>query len=154
MKPGDLELVPADERLSLDEGAPLDPADSAMHDEEFRAQRQKIQRLNQYYDEVVAELRALLDSDRDEAAWIRSIIDLSPSASGGGRDNGARCGASCLRFGRLWERTAGRGEFGQPSQQPQRTVDKRTTERARVELFAKFERPAERARVPYREGTL
>jgi|HubBroStandDraft_2_1064218.scaffolds.fasta_scaffold3001478_1 hypothetical protein len=68
MKPGDLELVPADERLSLDEGAPLDPADSAMHDEEFRAQRQKIQRLNQYYDEVVAELRALLDSDRDEAA--------------------------------------------------------------------------------------
>jgi hypothetical protein len=61
MKPGDLETIPADELWLLDEGAPSVP-----HDDEFRAQQQKSERLNQYYDEVVAELRALLDASDDE----------------------------------------------------------------------------------------
>ncbi len=52
-------LVPAGE-LSHDEPAPLQ-AEPATHDDEFSAQQQKIERLNQYYDEVVAELRAVLD---------------------------------------------------------------------------------------------
>jgi hypothetical protein len=65
MKSGDLELVSADELVSLD--APSDPAELATLDDEFRAQQEKIDRLNQYYDEVVAELRALLDQSVDEA---------------------------------------------------------------------------------------
>jgi hypothetical protein len=71
MKPGDLRLVSADGVVSLDERAPSDPADYpthdfATHDDEFRAQQQKIERLNAYYDEVVAELLALLNRDDDE----------------------------------------------------------------------------------------
>jgi hypothetical protein len=50
MKPGDLRLVSFDEVLSLDERAPSDPAeypthDFATHDDEFRAQQQKVERL-------------------------------------------------------------------------------------------------------------
>ena len=66
MKSGDLDSMPVDELFSLDERAPLDPAGSAVLDDEFHAQQQKFERLNRYYDEVVAELRALLDQSHDE----------------------------------------------------------------------------------------
>jgi hypothetical protein len=66
MKPGDLETIPADELWLLDEGVPSAPAESAPYDGEFLALQQKSERLNQYYDEVVAELRALLDASGDE----------------------------------------------------------------------------------------
>ena len=64
MKPGHLTLVSADAPLSIDEQASIDPAEIAPHDEAFYEQQQKIQRLNAYYDDVVAELRALLDDER------------------------------------------------------------------------------------------
>lgn len=67
MKSGDLTLVPADE-LSLDEQALSEPAEPAAHDDEFRAQQHRIERLNEYYNDVVAELRALLDEVHDEAS--------------------------------------------------------------------------------------
>jgi hypothetical protein len=60
MNPGDPETMTMDELRPLDEQALSDPAESATHDDEFRAQQQKIDRLNAYYDEVVVELRALL----------------------------------------------------------------------------------------------
>jgi hypothetical protein len=65
MKPGDPTSKAGDELLSLDRRAPSDPAEYP-HDDEFLAQQQKIERLNQYYDEVVAELRALLAQDRGD----------------------------------------------------------------------------------------
>ena len=67
MKSGNLETTSADELFSLDEGAPSVPAESAAYDQEFRVQFEKTERLNQYYDEVVAELRALFDQSADEA---------------------------------------------------------------------------------------
>jgi len=66
MKSGDLETIAADELWLLDEGAPSAPVEPVPHDDEFRALQQKSERLNQYYDEVVAELRALLDQSDDE----------------------------------------------------------------------------------------
>ncbi|THD62446.1 MAG: hypothetical protein E7813_19915 [Bradyrhizobium sp.] len=66
MKPGNIESMPAAELFSFDDRAPLNPAERAALDDEFAAQQQKIERLNQYYDEVVAELRVLLDQSEDE----------------------------------------------------------------------------------------
>ena len=66
MKPGNIESMPTAELFSLDDRAPLNPAERAALDDEFAAQQQKIERLNQYYDEVVAELRVLLDKSEDE----------------------------------------------------------------------------------------
>jgi hypothetical protein len=78
MKSGDLKLVPAGDPLSPDlltpdplalhEQSSLQPADPATHDEAFRTQQQKIQRLNQYYNEVVAELLTLLNESEHEVA--------------------------------------------------------------------------------------
>ena len=65
MKPGDPTSMAGDEVLSLDERAPFDPAEDPHHDE-FHAQQQRIARLNRYYDEVVAELRKLLEQDHGE----------------------------------------------------------------------------------------
>ena len=65
MKPGDIETLSRDETVSFDERALFDPTESATHDDAFIAQRQKTERLNQYYDEVVAELRALLDQSEE-----------------------------------------------------------------------------------------
>jgi hypothetical protein len=69
MKSRKLELVSSDVHVSLD--APSDPAESVALDDAFRAQQQKIERLNQYYDEVVAELRILLDQSQDEVVERR-----------------------------------------------------------------------------------
>ena len=59
MNPGDPNS--AGELLIFDEQALSDPMEPAAHDDEFRAQQQRTERLNKYYNEVVAELRALLD---------------------------------------------------------------------------------------------
>jgi hypothetical protein len=95
MKPGHLTLVSADEPLAFDEQASIDQASIdqgsvdqglndqptiAPHEAEFREQQQKIQRLNAYYDDVVAELRALLD-ESEEGGWIRPNAAAAPSAS-------------------------------------------------------------------------
>ena len=80
MKPGHLTLVSADEPLAIDEQAPIDQTEIAPHEEAFREQQQKIQRLNDYYDDVVAELRALLDQS-DEGSWIRPGVAPAPSTS-------------------------------------------------------------------------
>jgi hypothetical protein len=66
MKPGDSETLSRDEPVSFDEQASFDPTISPDLNDAFVAQQQKIDRLNQYYDEVVAELRKLLDNSRDE----------------------------------------------------------------------------------------
>ena len=58
MKPGDIETLSRDEPVSL---ALSDATESLTPDDAFRAHQQKVERLNQYYDEVVAELRALFD---------------------------------------------------------------------------------------------
>ena len=64
MKPGDPTSLAGDELLSLDKRTPSDPAEYPKLDDEFQLQQQKIERLNRYYDEVVAELRALLAEDQ------------------------------------------------------------------------------------------
>jgi hypothetical protein len=85
MKPGHLTLVSADEPLAFDEQASVEQGliqhpTIAPHEAEFREQQQKIQRLNAYYDDVVAELRALLD-ESEEGGWIRPNTAPAPSAS-------------------------------------------------------------------------
>ena len=66
MKPGDPKSMSVDELLLLDEQAPSAPAEPATYDDAFRVQQQKFERLNEYYDEVVAELRTLLAETADE----------------------------------------------------------------------------------------
>jgi hypothetical protein len=66
MNPDDPDTMTMDELRPLDEQALSDPAESATLDDEFRAQQQKIDRLNAYYDEVVVELRALLGQIHDD----------------------------------------------------------------------------------------
>jgi hypothetical protein len=78
MKPGHLALVPEGELLSIDEQASTDPAAIA-YEVAFREQQQKIQLLNKYYDDVVAELRALLDQS-EEGGWIRPDVTPAPLA--------------------------------------------------------------------------
>jgi hypothetical protein len=73
MKSRKLELVAASEPVSLAAPAPSEAPETATFDDEFRAQQQKIERLNQYYDEVVAELRILLDQSQDE------VVERQPS---------------------------------------------------------------------------
>ena len=57
----DLNSTPEDELLSLEEQVAIDPADSEPIADGFRAQIASSQRLNEYYRQVVAELRASLD---------------------------------------------------------------------------------------------
>lgn len=61
MNPGDLETTSVLEPWPVDERTLFEPAEPATHDDEFIAQQQRIDRLNEYYNDVVAELRALLD---------------------------------------------------------------------------------------------
>ena len=65
MRSGGLRLVPAG-GSSLDEQTPSEPAEPAAPGDEVDAQLQKIEPLSSYYDEVVAELLALLDAVHDE----------------------------------------------------------------------------------------
>ena len=73
MKSSDLALAPSGELMTL-ERMPSDPAQAAAYDDEFRVQQQKIQRLGEYYDQVVAELLVLLNESHDEG-------DLAPRTS-------------------------------------------------------------------------
>jgi hypothetical protein len=75
MKSGDLRLVSDGDVLTLERPA-SDSTESATHDDEFRVQQQKIQRLTAYYDEVVAELLALLNESEGEEE-----TGLAPEAS-------------------------------------------------------------------------
>jgi hypothetical protein len=75
MKSSDLALAPSGELMTL-ERVPSGPAEAAAYDDEFLVQQQKIQRLSEYYDQVVAELLALLNESHDEG-------DLAPPASVG-----------------------------------------------------------------------
>ena len=85
MKSGDLALAPKSELMTGElmtgelmtlERVPSDPAQAATWDDEFLVQQQKIQRLGEYYDQVVAELLVLLNESDDEG-------DLAPLASVG-----------------------------------------------------------------------
>ena len=75
MKSSDLALAPSGELLTL-ERVRSDPAEAAAYEDEFRVQQQKIQRLSDYYDQVVAELLILLNESDDEC-------DLAPPTSVG-----------------------------------------------------------------------
>ena len=68
MKSGDLDLVPAGDLLTPDEQVSFQSAGPATCDDAFLAQQQRIQRLNQYYEQVVAELLTLLNETQDEVA--------------------------------------------------------------------------------------
>jgi hypothetical protein len=65
MNPDDPDTMTMDKPRPLDERVLSDPTEFAIHDDEFRVQQQKIERLNAYYDEVVVELRALLGQLED-----------------------------------------------------------------------------------------
>ncbi len=62
------ELAPEGDLSTPDEQVSFQPAEHAAHDDEFGAQRQKCERLNEYYDQVVAELLALLNESQKEVA--------------------------------------------------------------------------------------
>jgi hypothetical protein len=55
-----------DELRSLRELAAADPGEDATNTDKFRAQLQSSQRLNEYYNQVVAEIRASLDRAEGE----------------------------------------------------------------------------------------
>jgi hypothetical protein len=78
MKSGDFALAPAGELLSMDDQTSIDQAAAATYEEEFHEQWQKVRRLNQYYDDVVAELRTLLDQS-EEGSYIRPSVAAAPS---------------------------------------------------------------------------
>ena len=61
MKSGDLKLGPAGDLLTLDEQVSFQPAEPATYDDAFLTQQQKSQRLNEYYNQVVAELLVVLN---------------------------------------------------------------------------------------------
>lgn len=57
--------------MSVDELWPLEGSDrteSAMRAEDFRVQRERIQRLNEYCNRVTTELRASLDRTHDKGS--------------------------------------------------------------------------------------
>jgi hypothetical protein len=62
------ELAPEGDVSTLDEQVSFQPAEPASYEDAFRAQQQKIQRLNEYYDQVVAELLVVLHEVEKEAA--------------------------------------------------------------------------------------
>jgi hypothetical protein len=61
------ESMSGDELQSLHEPAASDSED-ATHTDKFRAQMHNSQRLNEYYNQVVAEILATLDRVPDEAS--------------------------------------------------------------------------------------
>jgi hypothetical protein len=61
MKSHEIKSLSVEEPSSLQELAAPDGAEAATRGDEFDAQWQKIQRLNEYCDEAVAEIRASLD---------------------------------------------------------------------------------------------
>jgi hypothetical protein len=64
----DLKSMSVDELWSLQELVASHPAESATHSDKFRAQLQSSQRLNEYCNQAVAEIRASLDRTQDEGS--------------------------------------------------------------------------------------
>ena len=64
----DLKSMPVDELWSLQELAP--PIEKSLQDSsvKYRAQQQRIQRLDEYFNQTVAEIRASLDQTQDEGS--------------------------------------------------------------------------------------
>jgi hypothetical protein len=62
------ELAPEGDLLTSHDQVSFQPAAPASYEDAFNAQRQKVQRLNEYYDQVVAELLVLLNECEKEAA--------------------------------------------------------------------------------------
>jgi hypothetical protein len=62
----DLKSMSADELWSLQELAASGRSDTATLVAKFRAQRQRVQRLNEYCNQTVAEISASLDRSQDE----------------------------------------------------------------------------------------
>jgi len=54
--------------LTPDEQVSFQPAEPASYEDAFSAQQQKIHRLHEYYDQVVAELLVVLNESEKEAA--------------------------------------------------------------------------------------
>jgi hypothetical protein len=61
------ELAPEGDLLTPEQVS-FQPAEPATREDAFLAQKQKSQRLNEYFDQVVAELLALLNECEKEAA--------------------------------------------------------------------------------------
>ena len=57
----DLKSMPEDELLSLQGPVTTDPAEPEIQTDKFHAQMHSSQRLTEYYNQVVAEIRASLD---------------------------------------------------------------------------------------------
>jgi hypothetical protein len=70
----DLETMSEDDLLSHEPDAP-DAAEPATNTDKFRAQLQSSERLNEYYIQVVAEIRASLE--RAEASLERAENEVS-----------------------------------------------------------------------------
>jgi len=64
----DLKSMSVDELRSLHDLVATDTAESATQTEKFRAQLQSSQRLNEYCNQAVAEIRASLDRTQDEGS--------------------------------------------------------------------------------------
>ena len=62
------ELAPEGDLLTPDEQVSFQRAEAASYEDAFSAQQQKIQRLNEYYNQVVAELLVVLNESEKEAA--------------------------------------------------------------------------------------
>ena len=62
----DPKSMAVEELWSLHESFAPDRADSATHADKLEAQRERFERLNEYYNQVVVELRASLDRTEDE----------------------------------------------------------------------------------------
>ena len=58
--------------MSFDERSSFEPTISPDLDDAFVVQQQKFDRLNRYYDDVVVELRKLLDQTSDEGDQIET----------------------------------------------------------------------------------
>jgi len=71
----DLKSMSEDELLSPHEPGAVDPAESATNTDKFREQLHSSQRLNEYYNQVVAEIRASLE--RAEASLERVEDEVS-----------------------------------------------------------------------------
>ena len=62
------ELAPEGDLLTSNDQVSFHPAEPASYEDAFHAQQQKIQRLNEYYNQVVAELLVVLNESEKEAA--------------------------------------------------------------------------------------
>jgi hypothetical protein len=62
------ELAPEGDLLTSDDYVSFQPAEPVSYEDAFNAQQQKAQRLNEYYNQVVAELLVVLNETEKEAA--------------------------------------------------------------------------------------